>query len=159
MPFDNDFNKSPKIALTYFYIKEGIIFIISLMIYIAVYLLWLNYHWFHFLIYILILLGILSLLRLIFKPLIQYHYRFYKVLDGIIESKQTFIFKHLNITKVERLQYLQLHTNPLTRYFNLYEVIFVTAGHRMVLPLISQQQAKQIEQSALEYLGGADFDV
>ncbi|HIE5368935.1 TPA: PH domain-containing protein [Staphylococcus aureus] len=71
--------KSPKSALLYYYITNGLEFILSVAVYVIFYFIWLRFEWPHYLLYILLVLGALSTLKLFIKPLWQYHCRFYKV--------------------------------------------------------------------------------
>lgn len=120
---------------------------------------WNYFNWFHFILYILIFLFVLSCLRLVIQPYIRYRFHYYRIDAKNIEVKSMFIMKHYEMTKIERLQYLQIKTNPLLKAFQLNTVVFVTAGHEMKFPLLSEAQAEHVSQHILETLRGADSDV
>ncbi|MGC9604209.1 PH domain-containing protein [Staphylococcus warneri] len=73
--------------------------------------------------------------------------------------KSTFFFKRQDITKVERLQFLQIRTNPLAKLFKINEISFVSAGHSIELPFVSEKEAEYIEDQILSQLRGAEYDV
>lgn len=60
--------KSPKSALLYYYITNGLEFILSVAVYVIFYFIWLRFEWPHYLLYILLVLGALSTLKLFIKP-------------------------------------------------------------------------------------------
>ncbi|HEH3609107.1 TPA: hypothetical protein SGW43_001559, partial [Staphylococcus aureus] len=82
--------KSPKSALLYYYITNGLEFILSVAVYVIFYFIWLRFEWPHYLLYILLVLGALSTLKLFIKPLWQYHCRFYKVDQLSVQYRTSF---------------------------------------------------------------------
>lgn len=159
MQLEDSFHKSPKNAYAFHWISSSITFLIELVIVGALYSMWNYFNWYHFIFYILIFLLILSCLRLVIQPYARYRFRFYSVDTKNVEVKSTFIIKHHQMTKIERLQYLQIKTNPLLKAFHLNTVVFVTAGHEVKLPLMSDLQADRLSKHILETLRGADSDV
>ncbi len=84
--------KSPKSALLYLYITNGLEFILSVAVYVIFYFIWLRFEWPHYLLYILLVLGALSTLKLFIKPLWQYHCRFYKVDQLSVQYRTSFLY-------------------------------------------------------------------
>ncbi|PNZ66790.1 PH domain-containing protein [Staphylococcus croceilyticus] len=159
MKLEDSFHKSPKNAYAIHWIWSGVTFLIELIILGALYSMWNYFNWYHFIFYILIFLFVLSCLRLVIQPYVRYRFHYYSVDAKNVEVKSMFIFKHHQMTKIERLQYLQIKTNPLLKAFHLNTVVFVTAGHEVKLPLMSEVQAEYLSQHILEALRGADSDV
>ncbi|ATH62183.1 PH domain-containing protein [Staphylococcus pasteuri] len=156
---NSTFHKSPKNALTYYFLTAGLSFIIEIIIYAILFYLWYQFNWWHFIIYIYIVLWIVSLIRLISSPLLKYNYLFYRIQNNVIEVKSTFFFKHQDISKIERLQFLQINTNPLARKFKINEITFVSAGHSFELPFVSEEEAEFIQEQIFSQLRGAEYDV
>ncbi|RIO37360.1 PH domain-containing protein, partial [Staphylococcus pasteuri] len=53
---NSTFHKSPKNALTYYFLTAGLSFIIEIIIYAILFYLWYQFNWWHFIIYIYIVL-------------------------------------------------------------------------------------------------------
>lgn len=105
--------KSPKSALLYYYITNGLEFILSVAVYVIFYFIWLRFEWPHYLLYILLVLGALSTLKLFIKPLWQYHCRFYKVDQLSVHIVHHFLYikkkrVELNVYNTCRLNLIQL---------------------------------------------------
>lgn len=156
---DNTFHKSPKNALIYYFITSGLNLIFEIIIFTILFYLWNQFNWWHFIIYIYILLWGISLIRFFYVPLINYYFLYYRIHNNILEVKSTFFFNHQEITKVERLQFLQISTNPLAKMFKLNEISFVSAGHFIELPFVSETEAEYIEEQIFSQLRGAEYDV
>ncbi len=120
---------------------------------------WRYFNWYHFIVYTLIFLVFISVIRLLLQPIINYKYRFYRVNDRNVEVKKTFIFKKHQITKIERLQFLEIKSNPILKLLNLNILIFVTAGHELKLPIVSEEEMNQLSEDIFIALRGADSDV
>ncbi|MGC9651158.1 PH domain-containing protein [Staphylococcus warneri] len=101
----------------------------------------------------------ISLIRFFYVPVVNYHFLYYRIHHNILEVKSTFFFKRQDITKVERLQFLQIRTNPLAKLFKINEISFVSAGHSIELPFVSEKEAEYIEDQILSQLRGAEYDV
>lgn len=59
--------KSFKLVLLYYYIMNGLEFILSVVVYVIFYFIWLRFEWLYYLFYILLVLGVLSILKLCIK--------------------------------------------------------------------------------------------
>lgn len=153
------FKKSPKSALSYYVVISIIKFLQDMACYVIFYLLWSHFNWHPYLIYVLLLLLVFSIVKLIVTPLYKYHCLFYSVEPSIIQYRSKFIVEAIRTTKIERLQYLQIKTNPISRMFNLYKVIFITAGHEVVLPMLGDKQINVIQDITFNQLRGVDDDV
>lgn len=159
MKVESSFHKSPKNALKYHWFNSGILFLIELIIIAALFSMWRYFNWYHFIVYILIFLVFISVIRLLLQPIINYKYRFYRVNDRNVEVKKTFIFKKHQITKIERLQFLEIKSNPILKLLNLNILIFVTAGHELKLPIVSEEEMNKLSEDIFIALRGADSDV
>lgn len=60
---------------------------------------------------------------------------------------------------IERLQYLSIKSNPISKVLNLYKVGFMTAGHTIYLPMMSHDDVKIIEERTMSNLRGVESDV
>lgn len=119
---------------------------------------WRYFNWYHLIVYILIFLVFISVIRLLLQPIINYKYRFYRVNDRNVEVKRLLSLKH-QITKIERLQFLEIKSNPILKLLNLNILIFVTAGHELKLPIVSEEEMNQLSEDIFIALRGADSDV
>lgn len=152
-------SKSTKSALLYYYITNGLEFILSVAVYVIFYFIWLRFEWPQYLIYILFVLCTLTVLKLIIKPLWQYHCRFYQVDQLSVQYRTSFLIYKEETSRIERLQYLSIKSNPISKVLNLYKVGFMTAGHTIYLPMMSHDDVKIIEARAMSNLRGVESDV
>ncbi|MDT3984973.1 PH domain-containing protein, partial [Staphylococcus saprophyticus] len=58
---DQLFKKSPKEAIKYYYLTEGLEFIVHLIVMMVLIFLWSHFNWWHFLIYIFIFLILIDI--------------------------------------------------------------------------------------------------
>lgn len=159
MKVERSFHKSPKNALKYHWINSGILFLIELIIIAALFSMWQYFNWYYFIVYILIFLVFISIIRLLLQPIIKYKYRYYRVDNRNVEVKKTFILKKHQITKIERLQFLEIKSNPILKLLKLNVLIFVTAGHELKLPIVSEEEMNELSEDIFIALRGADSDV
>ncbi|HDJ7439029.1 TPA: hypothetical protein PRL87_001833 [Staphylococcus aureus] len=152
-------SKRPKSALLYYYITNGLEFILSVAVYVIFYFIWLRFEWPQYLIYILFVLCTLTVLKLIIKPLWQYHCRFYQIDQLSVQYRTSFLIYKEETSRIERLQYLSIKSNPISKVLNLYKVGFMTAGHTIYLPMMSHDDVKIIEARAMSNLRGVESDV
>ena len=54
MTNDQLFNRSPKQAMKYYYIIEGLEFIVSLIVSVILIFLWSHFNWWHFIVYLIV---------------------------------------------------------------------------------------------------------
>ena len=101
----------------------------------------------------------LSILNTCISPLIKYRYRYYKIHEDFVILKRLFIFKKEELSKIERIQFIDIGTNPLSKKLNLNSVTLFTAGHTISFPIISEKEAQNIQQQILLRLRGANDDV
>ena len=127
--------------------------------YVIFYFIWLRFEWPQYLIYILFVLCTLTVLKLIIKPLWQYHCRFYQVDQLSVQYRTSFLIYKEETSRIERLQYLSIKSNPISKVLNLYKVGFMTAGHTIYLPMMSHDDVKIIEARAMSNLRGVESDV
>ncbi|SCT50376.1 PH domain-containing protein [Staphylococcus caeli] len=159
MENDQLLKKSPIQAKKYYYLVEGLEFIVNLIVTIVLIFLWSHFHWWHFLIYIFIGLLILDLLYALIGPWIKYNYTYYRVNKDYIEIKRDFFFKKQEIVKFERTQFIEQKYNPMLKKLSLVKLSLVTAGHHVTFPLMHTEDAETFESTTFDYLRGADFDV
>ncbi|MBO1199674.1 PH domain-containing protein [Staphylococcus simiae] len=153
------FKKSPKSALSYYIVISIIKFLQDMAWYVIFYLLWRHFDWHPYLIYVLLLLFIISVVQLIVRPFYKYHCLSYSVDPNMIQYRSKCLVETIRTTKIERLQYLQVKTNPISRMFKLYQLVFVTAGHEVILPMLDEQQTNVIHEITFKQLRGVDEDV
>lgn len=106
-----------------------------------------------------LVLGALSTLKLFIKPLWQYHCRFYQVDQLSVQYRTSFLIYKEETSRIERLQYLSIKSNPISKVLNLYKVGFMTAGHTINLPMMSHDDVKIIEARTMSNLRGVESDV
>ena len=104
--------------------------------------------------YILLVLGALSTIKLFIKPLWQYHCRYYQVDQLSVQYRTSFLIYKEETSRIERLQYLSIKSNPISKILNLYKVGFMTAGHTIYLPMMSHDDVKIIEARTMSNLRG-----
>ncbi|MDK6298851.1 PH domain-containing protein [Staphylococcus caprae] len=105
------------------------------------------------------MIAAIAIIHFIFSPFIRYKYHFYKFEGNSIILKEAFFFKREELSKIERLQFITIGTNPLAKKFKINSIELVTAGHEITLPMISEQEAQMIQQQALDRLRGVNDDV
>ncbi|ATH59628.1 MULTISPECIES: PH domain-containing protein [Staphylococcus] len=159
MTNDPQFRRSPKQAISYYYIVEVFELIVSLAVIAMLIFLWNHYEWWHFLIYIFITAIVFDVLYVIVKPWLKYQYTFYRMMDHYIEIKTGFFFKKNDIVKFERTQFLERKSNPLLKRLFLDKLSLKTAGHTVDFPLLLTTDVESFESNILEFLRGADYDV
>lgn len=159
MTNDQLFKKSPKEAIKYYYLIEGLEFIVHLIVMMVLIFLWSHFNWWHFLIYIFIFLILIDIVYAAFGPWIKYHYTYYRIGENDIEVKYDFFFKSQKFVKLERMQYIERKYNPILKRLGLVKASLVTAGHHATFPLLSIKDAETFEAISLDYLRGADYDV
>ncbi|MEN3821203.1 PH domain-containing protein [Staphylococcus xylosus] len=153
------FKKSPSQALTYYYISEGLSFIVNIIIAIVLMFLWSHFDWWHFIFYLICAFILFDIVYAVLKPWITYRYTYFRIMENYIEIKFDFFFKTQKIVKLERTQFTERKNNPILKKLGLARVSLVTAGHRVSFPLLSIEDSKAFESMTLDYLRGADFDV
>lgn len=159
MTNDQLFNRSPKQAMKYYYIIEGLEFIVSLIVSVILIFLWSHFNWWHFIIYLIVAFIVFDFVRLLIRPWIKFKYTFYRIKENYIEVKYDFFFKSKKIVKLERTQLIERQNNPILKKMRLSKTTLITAGHRVSFPLMFTDDAKSFELLTLNYLRGADFDV
>lgn len=159
MTNDQQFRRSPKQAMRYYYILEVIELIVSLIFMVALVFLWSHYNWWYFLIYIFIAIILFDVIYMLLRPWLKYKYTFYCVKDHYIEIKKGLFFKKYEIVKFERTQFLKRKSNPLLRQLHISKLTLMTAGHSLDFPLMLTKEIEVFEHNILEYLRGADYDV
>ncbi|MFH4936248.1 PH domain-containing protein [Staphylococcus cohnii] len=159
MTNDQQFRRSPKQAMRYYYILEVLELIVSLMFMVALVFLWSHYNWWHFLIYIFIAIILFDVIYMLLRPWLKYKYTFFCVKDHYIEIKKGLFFKKYEIVKFERTQFLKRKSNPLLRRLHISKLTLMTAGHSLDFPLMLTKEIEVFEHNILEYLRGADYDV
>src|SRR5699024_3195773 len=159
MTNDQQFRRSPKQVMRYYYILEVLELIVSLMFMVALVFLWSHYNWWHFLIYIFIAIILFDVIYMLLRPWLKYKYTFFCVKDHYIEIKKGLFFKKYEIVKFERTQFLKRKSNPLLRRLHISKLTLMTAGHSLDFSLMLTNDIEVFEHNILEYLRGADYDV
>ena len=85
--------------LKYYYITSFITLIIILVILSILYYCWSTFHWWDFILYILIMIAAIAIVHFIFSPFIRYKYHFYKFEGNSIILKKHFSLKEKNLVK------------------------------------------------------------
>lgn len=155
----SEFVRSPKRAKTYLYICEGLSFLIGLVVILALIYLWQHFNWWHFLIYVFIGSIVISFIYMLTIPWIKYKYMFYSINECYVQVNQSFYFKSVKYVKLERIQFLEIASNPLLKRWGIAKLTIVTAGHEIVFPLMNVSDALAFEALAMNYLEGVDSDV
>ncbi|CAL28485.1 PH domain-containing protein [Staphylococcus carnosus] len=151
--------QSPRIVLGYYYLSFTLRFLIVFIIALGFSIFSYYFNWSPWVIYS---VGILLLLQLLFfavQPWILYHHRYFTLKDNHIMIINTFFFKKEAVIKLDRVQYLERKTGPLLNRFGLCKNHIVTAGHKIVLPLIDKSTTKDMEEYCMNYLEKVDADV
>lgn len=159
MTNDQLYKRSPHQAIKYYYIIEGLNFIFSLIVSVILIVLWNQFNWWYFIIYLIVVFIVFNFLKFLIKPWIKYNYTYFKIEGDYIELKYDFFFKSKNLVKLERTQFIQRRNNPLSKMFGLSKIELITAGHKVSFPVMFTDDAASFEILVLNYLRGADFDV
>lgn len=159
MDHSNQYIRSPKSVLKYYYLMEGLLLIIGLIISGVLLYLTNHFDWWKPIYYIIIAVMIFDVLYFIATPLIKYNFTFYKIEEDYVAISKQFFFQKTVLVKFERTQLINRKTNPILHKLSLSKTSVFTAGHIVDLPLIHKQDAEKFETTILSYLRGADFDV
>lgn len=93
MTNDQLFNRSPKQAMKYYYIIEGLEFIVSLIVSVILIFLWSHFNWWHFIVYLIVAFIVFDFMYLLVRPWIKFKYTYYRIKENYIEVKYDFFFK------------------------------------------------------------------
>ncbi|UXS76140.1 PH domain-containing protein [Staphylococcus chromogenes] len=104
------------------------------------------------------LLVIDIILRLI-RPYLIYSFYAYQIVNDTIVIQRGIWFRKYEAVKIERIQFLESHFNPLSRYHHLSQIKVVTAGHDIELPYLNHHQSEEIEKYCLASLERGEADV
>lgn len=159
MIHDNEYYRSPRNVLKYYYLTESLSLLLGIIISIVLLLLTYHYNWWNPIYYIVGAIIIFDLLYFMLAPLIKYRFTFYKIEDDYIAISKQFFFKKTELVKFERTQMVNRKSNPVLNVLGLSKTSILTAGHIVELPLINNEDAESFESLILSYLRGADFDV
>lgn len=99
MTNDQLYKKSPRQAMKYYYLIEGLEFIVNLIVTIVLIYLWSHFNWWPFLIYIFIACILFDLIYAVLGPWIKYHYTYYRIREKDIEVKSDFSSSHKKSSK------------------------------------------------------------
>ncbi|MCY1569926.1 PH domain-containing protein [Staphylococcus pettenkoferi] len=155
----SNYQRSPRQVQKYYYIAQIVESVFLLLILGLFLFLTLHFHWWHWLIYVIAILGAIIIIDCIAEPLIDYRYTYFKVTDHYLAVDHRFFFKKQELVNIERIQYLIRHENPILHRMGLCKVEVVTAGHGVELPLIHETQVQEIEEHLLTKLKGVNTDV
>lgn len=156
---DNVFKQSPKQALKYYWIKYSLYFVIEFIVLSVLTYFWYTNYWYHWLIYIAAIYLVLMFITLIASPYILYHHRYYRLDGNNIEIKKTYILKKHKMSKIERVQQIEVKSNPLLYKLKLNKLIIPTAGHEISFPIVSEAEALRLQDKIIQGLRGVDTDV
>lgn len=156
---DNIYYRSPKKVLKYYYLTEGLLLLVGVIIGIALILLTHYYNWWNAIHYIVIVGMVVDVFYFVVTPVIKYKFTFYKIETDYVAISKQFFFKKTELVKFERTQIVNRKSNPVLDILGLSKTSINTAGHVVNLPLIQNKDAETVETSILSYLRGADFDV
>lgn len=159
MNYNSTFHRSPKKVLSYYYITHLIILFVILLILSVFYYFWYAYHWSNEVLYFLIAFTVIFIIYFSVAPFLKYKYFFYKFEGDSVILKRNFIVKKEALSKIERLQCIDMRSNPLAKIFKIISIKLITAGHEIILPMVTEEEAVLIEQQALLQLKGVDEDV
>lgn len=104
-------------------------------------------------------LLVIDVLVHLIRPYMVYYFYTYRVVDGTIEIQRRYWFQQYEAVKIERIQFLKTHTNPLSKYHHLTQIKVVTAGHEITLPYLNQTQTAKVESYCMARLERGEADV
>lgn len=159
MSQSNNYIRSPKSVLKYYYFTEALLLIVGLVITGVLLFLTDYFEWWKPVYYIIVAGMIFDILYFIVTPMIKYKFTFYKIEEDYVAISKVFFFQKTELVKFERTQLIKRKTNPILHKLSLSKTSILTAGHIVDLPLIHKQDAEKFETIMLTYLRGADFDV
>lgn len=151
--------KSPKQIISYDYIRIILEILFLIIINIGLYYICQTLHWTFWLFKGLLILSILYICVLIFRPWVLYYARAYEVHQNDVIVLKSFFFKKRAVIKYDRIQMIKKESGPLLRGFGLYKLSLVTAGHELTLPRMDAKHAEKLEAVILRHLEEVDADV
>lgn len=117
------------------------------------------FHWPIVWLYVIGGLGLLDIAIRTVYPLIAYHFYTYRVSESMIEIRHNIWFKQYDAVKIERIQYLESVSNPLSKRHALKQLRVITAGHEIALPYLKVTETERIEQHCMSHLVRGEDDV
>ncbi|WP_392450390.1 PH domain-containing protein [Staphylococcus massiliensis] len=153
------FQRSPRVAKSYYVIKSFLYFLLGVLIYLGVIFLKHQLEWPEYVFYVATALLIIDLIFLGIDSIRHYVYHTYQLDAQNIYVRSNLWFRKYQVMKQDRIQYIKVTSKPLMRYFKLRKVTIYTAGHEVKFPLVHQDEAKRIQEATIAYLEGVDSDV
>ena len=104
------------------------------------------------------LILFLCFVQLIFKPTLGYHYYRYEINETFIYTKKGYFTISEAYLPIERLQKVELTSNPLMRLFHLKSILLMSAGSSLTISYLKNDEAdylskelsKKVNQAILE---------
>ncbi|WP_158263689.1 PH domain-containing protein [Staphylococcus simulans] len=95
----------------------------------------------------------------VIRPWILWRYRFYSLRPRFLLNEARFFFQKQNVLKYDRIQYVERESGPILLAFKLYKLSVVTAGHVVILPMLTKEDAVMVEEVCMRQLEEVDADV
>lgn len=151
--------KSPRRVVGYYYVRYFIEFLLEILVFSGLVYLYHHFNWSPWVLNTLIILLALSFLFKVIRPWILWRYRFYSLRPRFLLNEARFFFQKQNVLKYDRIQYVERESGPILLAFKLYKLSVVTAGHVVILPMLTKEDAVMVEEVCMRQLEEVDADV
>ncbi|MEB7845371.1 PH domain-containing protein [Mammaliicoccus sciuri] len=136
-------HKMPKQSIKYEYVNHIVNVIVILVLYSVFVFLWHKYDWWTFLIYIVTPIALLIIGIGFISPIIRLRRTSFEIGERYIEVQSGLYYQKRFVQPYDRIQYVTIKHGPISRLFNIYFVVVVTAGNLEVLPMVNREIADQ----------------
>lgn len=101
----------------------------------------------------------LCLLQLILKPTLGYHYYRYEINETFIYTRKGYFTISEAYLPIERLQKVELTSNPLMRLFQLKSIELMSAGSSLSINYLKNDEANQLAKELSQKVNQAILEV
>ncbi|WP_323704262.1 PH domain-containing protein [Mammaliicoccus sp. Dog046] len=136
-------NKMPRQSIKYEYLLHFFNVIFIILFFSVFVFLWRHFDWWSFLIYPVLILVLAIIIFGFIKPVIILRQTSFEVGDKFLEIQRGLYFQERHLQPYDRIQFVKVKHGPLSRMFDLYFIVIMTAGSMKILPMVNREIADQ----------------
>ena len=152
-------NKMPKQSIKYDYIDHCISIVFLIFLYSVFIWLWQRFDWWHFLIYPVTALLVIIIVLGFINPIIRLKRTSFEISEHSIEIQKGLYYQKRSVQPINRIQFIEIEHGPISRRFNIYFVVVVTAGSRIRLPMVNRKLAEETRKKIITKVKEVTDDV
>lgn len=105
------------------------------------------------------LILFLCFVQLIFKTTLGYHYYCYEINETFIYTKKGYFTISEAYLPIERLQKVELTSNPLMRLFQLKSILLMSAGSSLTISYLKNDEADKLSKELSQKVNQSILEV